>query len=86
MWKAVWNGAVVAESAETKLMEGNRYFPPDTIHRHFFQQSQTHTTCFWKGKASYYDLVVDGHINRDAAWYYPATQAAAKVIEGHIAF
>jgi uncharacterized protein (DUF427 family) len=86
MWKAVWNEAVVAESAETKLVEGNRYFPPAAIHRHFFRESQTHTTCFWKGEASYYDLIVDGQINRDAAWYYPATQASAKVIEGHIAF
>ena len=86
MWKAIWNGAVLAESREPKRVEGNWYFPPGSIHGEYFQQSQTQTTCFWKGVASYYDVVVDGQLNRDAAWYYPETKRAARAIEGHVAF
>lgn len=84
--KAIWNGAVLAESEEPKLVEGNCYFPPESIHSEYFQHSHTHSTCFWKGVAGYYDVVVAGRVNRDAAWYYPDTKHAAKVIEGYVAF
>jgi uncharacterized protein (DUF427 family) len=86
MMKAIWNGAVLAESEEPKLVEGNWYFPPESIHSEYFQHSHTHSTCFWKGVASYYDVVVYGRVNRDAAWYYPETKHAAKAIEGYVAF
>ena len=84
--KATWNGKVLAESQDTIAVEGNEYFPPDSIKTEFFQPSQTHTVCGWKGTASYYDIVVDGDINGDAAWYYPETKDAAKEIEGYVAF
>lgn len=84
--KAIWNGAVIAESGVTIEVEGNQYFPPDTVSREYLRESGTHTTCPWKGQASYYDLVVDGEVNRDAAWYYPSASTAAKKIEGYIAF
>jgi uncharacterized protein (DUF427 family) len=86
MWKAIWNGTILAESDETKLVEGNHYFPAETINREYFRDSDTHTTCFWKGVASYYDVHVDGQVNRDAAWYYPETKGAAKAVEGYVAF
>jgi uncharacterized protein (DUF427 family) len=86
MPKAVWNGAVLAESANTEVVEGNHYFPPDSIHSEYFQDSSTHTTCPWKGVASYYSIVVDGQTNKDAAWYYPTPKDAAKNISGYIAF
>jgi len=84
--KATWNGAVLAESDTTVEVEGNQYFPPDTINGQYFQPSDTHTICPWKGEASYYNLVVDGQINKDAAWYYPSTKPAADEIKDHIAF
>lgn len=84
--KATWNGKVLAESQDTIAVEGNEYFPPDSINTEFFQPSQSHTVCGWKGTASYYDIVVDGEINGDAAWYYPETKDAAREIEGYIAF
>ncbi len=84
--KAIWNGTVLAESDNTIVVEGNHYFPPDSIHRHYFKPSDSHTICFWKGQASYYHIEVDGQINRDAAWYYPATKAAAREIQGYVAF
>ena len=71
MAKAIWNGAVVAESDNCEIVEGNYYFPPDTIKAEYFQPSNTHTICSWKGEASYYTLRVDGQDNKDAAWYYP---------------
>lgn len=86
MPKAIWNGAVIAESDKCEVVEGNQYFPPDAIHKEYFQESSTHTTCPWKGVASYYNVVVDGQVNKDAAWYYPQTKEAAKNIEGYIAF
>jgi uncharacterized protein (DUF427 family) len=86
MPKAVWNGAVLAESAKTEVVEGNHYFPPDAIRREFFQESSHHTVCPWKGTASYYDVVVNGQVNKDAAWYYPAPKDAAKNIAGYVAF
>lgn len=87
MPRAIWNGQVVADSPHTdEMVEGNHYFPPDTIQVEYFQPSQTHTTCGWKGEASYYDLVVNGQVNRDAAWYYPDPLPAAADIKGYIAF
>jgi uncharacterized protein (DUF427 family) len=84
--KAVWNGAILAESDETIVVEGNHYFPSETANREYFRESNTHTVCPWKGTASYYDIIVDGNVNRDAAWTYPAASKAAKRIEGYIAF
>jgi uncharacterized protein (DUF427 family) len=84
--KAVWNNTVLAESDETRIVEGNHYFPPGAIYQQFFRSSETHTVCGWKGTASYYDVVVNGETNRDAAWYYPETKQEAKEIEGCIAF
>ena len=84
--KATWNGKVLAESDETVVVEGNHYFPAGSINTEFFQPSETHTMCPWKGTASYYDVVVDGNTNSDAAWYYPETKDAAKEIEGYVAF
>lgn len=69
--KATWNGVIIAESSETILIEGNHYFPPSSVKREFLRESDTHTTCFWKGEASYYDVIVNGQVNEDAAWYYP---------------
>jgi uncharacterized protein (DUF427 family) len=86
MPKATWNGVVLAESSKTEIVEGNHYFPPDAIDKQYFQESSTHTTCPWKGIASYYDVVVDGQVNKDAAWYYPAAKEKAKNIEGYVAF
>jgi uncharacterized protein (DUF427 family) len=86
MARATWNGAVIAESDRFEVVEGNVYFPPDAVNATYLQPSQTHTVCGWKGTASYYDLVVDGQINRDGAWYYPTTSDAAKNVEGYVAF
>lgn len=86
MAKAVWKGQVIAESDNYEVVEGNVYFPPDKIKKEFFEESQTHTTCPWKGLASYYDVVVDGERNKDAAWYYPDPSDAAKQIKGYVAF
>lgn len=84
--KATWKGAVLAESDETVVVEGNHYFPADSLRREHFRESETHTHCPWKGEASYYDVVVGDEVNRDAAWYYPAPKEAAKEIEGRVAF
>jgi uncharacterized protein (DUF427 family) len=84
--KATWNGAVLAESDKTIVIEGNHYFPPDTINREYFQNSSTHSTCPWKGEASYYDVLVDGQVNKDAAWYYPEPKPAADEIKDRVAF
>jgi len=86
MAKAIWNGVVIAESEKTLMVEGNHYFPPDTINRDFLKETTTHTTCPWKGLASYYTIVVDGKENKDAAWVYPEPKPAAKEIKDHIAF
>ena len=88
MPKATWNGAVLAEcdAAKTQLVEGNVYFPPEAVNMAYFRDSQTHTVCPWKGVASYFDVVVDGKTNKDAAWYYPETKDAAKHVRGHVAF
>jgi uncharacterized protein (DUF427 family) len=84
--KAIWNGAVLAESDKTVVVEGNHYFPPESVHRKYFQDSAHHTECGWKGTASYFTLEVDGQRNENAAWYYPAPKDAAKNIAGHVAF
>jgi len=84
--KAIWNGATLADSAQTVVVEGNHYFPGDSIKTEHFRRSETHTTCHWKGEASYYDVVVDGKTNKDAAWYYPNPSEAAKQIKDHVAF
>jgi uncharacterized protein (DUF427 family) len=84
--KATWKNAVLAESNDTVVVEGNHYFPAESIHREHFRDSATHTTCPWKGEASYYHVVVNDEVNKDAAWYYPNPQEAAKNIEGHVAF
>ncbi len=84
--KAIWNGQVIAESTDTIVVDGNHYFPHEKIHPEYFRSSDTHTTCYWKGIASYYTLVVDGKENQDAAWYYPHAQDKAKYFEGRVAF
>lgn len=84
--KAVWNNAIIAESNDTVIVEGNYYFPPDSVNTQFLRESGTHTLCSWKGKASYYDVVVNDAINRDAAWYYPEPQEKALNIKNRVAF
>ncbi|MGA7951918.1 MAG: DUF427 domain-containing protein [Gloeobacterales cyanobacterium] len=86
MPKAIWNGVILAQSDQCEQVEGNYYFPPDSINSEYFKESATHTTCPWKGVASYYNLEVNGQVNKDAAWYYPSTKDAAKNIRGYIAF
>ena len=86
MPKATWRGTTLAESDEGIVIEGNYYFPPQSIRRAHFRSSTTHTTCPWKGEASYYDIEVNGEVNKDAAWYYPAPKHAAKSIAGYVAF
>lgn len=84
--KAVWNNAVIAESDEVVRVEGNCYFPPSSVNSEFLHQSATHTVCPWKGEASYYDIEVNGEVNRDAAWYYPEPKDKAAHIKNYIAF
>ena len=84
--RAVWNGAVLAESDETVVVEGNHYFPAEALNGAFFAPSDHHTTCPWKGVASYKTVVVDGRENANAAWFYPAPKDAAREIAGHVAF
>lgn len=84
--KAIWNGAVIAESDATVVVEGNHYFPSDSVNREYLRDSAHQTRCPWKGMASYYTLEVDGETNPDAAWYYPEPSEAAAQIRDHIAF
>jgi uncharacterized protein (DUF427 family) len=84
--QASWNGAIIAASERCEVVEGNQYFPVDAVKREFLRPSDTHTVCGWKGTASYYDVVVDGQTNKDAAWYYPDPKPAASNIKGYIAF
>jgi uncharacterized protein (DUF427 family) len=86
MPKAIWNGAVLADSDRCEVVEGNYYFPPESINRKYFRESDKHTTCSWKGVASYYDVLVERQINKDAAWYYPAPKEAAEHIASYVAF
>lgn len=84
--KAKWNNQIIAESDKTTLVENNHYFPVNSIKKEYFEKNSTHTTCPWKGEASYFDIVVDNEKNNDAAWYYPNPKDAAKHIKGMIGF
>ena len=84
--KAIWNQQVIAESDDTVVVEGNHYFPPDSVQREFLQDSTTTTICPWKGTANYYTLMVDGQSNPDAAWFYTDPKPAANQVRGRIAF
>lgn len=84
--KAIWKDTVIAESPKTIVIENNHYFPPDTIKRQYFKESDTKTLCPWKGTASYYNVEIDGNKNSDAAWFYPEPKNAAEEIRDHVAF
>ena len=84
--RAIWNGKVLAESERYESVEGNVYFPPQSVRREYLRESSTRTVCPWKGVAHYYSLEVDGKSNPDAAWYYPEPKAAASKIRDHVAF
>jgi uncharacterized protein (DUF427 family) len=84
--KAVWNGTLLAESSDTIVVEGNHYFPPESIHREFFKESPTRSSCPWKGEAYYFTIEAGDEQNKDAAWYYPHPKDAAKNISGYVAF
>lgn len=86
MAKAIWNGKVIAESDDTVIVEGNKYFPESSIKKEYFSESNTHTVCPWKGTASYYTITVDGSENPDACWYYPTPKDAARGIKDRVAF
>ena len=86
MATARWNGEIIAESDQTTIVEGNHYFPVESVRAEYLRDSDTHTICPWKGTASYYHLEVDGQVNRDAVWYYPTPKDAAKEITGRVAF
>ena len=84
--QAKWHGTVIADSDDTVVVEGNHYFPPESIKKEYFRDSSTHSTCPWKGLASYYDVVVNDEVNKDAAWYYPEPKEAAAQIKDRVAF
>ncbi|MEW7984968.1 MAG: DUF427 domain-containing protein [Candidatus Thiodiazotropha sp.] len=84
--KAIWNGGLLAESNRTLIVEGNHYFPPDSLNREYFRNSDTTSLCAWKGMASYYTICIGDKINPDAAWYYPSPSSAAAEIRNHVAF
>jgi uncharacterized protein (DUF427 family) len=84
--KAIWNGKVIAESEVYEMVEGNVYFPEETVKKEYLKPSDTHTVCPWKGIASYYHIEVEGKVNHDAAWFYPDPKPAAMMIKDHIAF
>ena len=84
--KAIWNDVVLAESDDTVVVEGNHYFPAESLRREYFRDSDLHSVCPWKGTASYYDVVVGDAVNAGAAWYYPTPKAAAQEIAGRVAF
>ena len=86
MAKVTWNGAVLAESDQCEVVEGNQYFPPESLNQDYFQPIDKTTVCGWKGTANYYDIVVDGQVNPGAAWYYPEPKSAASNIKGYVAF
>lgn len=86
MAKASWNGAILAQSDVYEVVDGNVYFPASAINKEYFSDSETHSVCPWKGEASYYNVEVEGEVNKDAAWSYPFTKDAAKNIEGKVAF
>jgi len=84
--KAIWNEVVLAVSDKTVVIEGNHYFPIESLNKEYFKEVESHTVCHWKGKASYYDVVVDKDVNKDAAWYYPEPSGLAKVVKDRVAF
>ena len=84
--KAIWKNVTLAESNKTIVIEGNHYFPPDSLNKEYFQESNTHTTCPWKGVASYYNIMVKEDVNKDAAWFYPESKEKAQEIKNYIAF
>ena len=84
--KAIWKNVTLAESNKTIVIEGNHYFPPDSLNKEYFQESNTHTTCPWKGVASYYNIMVKEDVNKDAAWFYPETKEKAQEIKNYVAF
>jgi len=84
--RAIFNGAVIAESEDTVVVEGNHYFPPESLRREYFTESRAHTLCFWKGIAFYYTVTVDGVSSRDAAWYYPHPSPLARKMKDRVAF
>tara|TARA_R110002124_G_scaffold11165_1_gene53871 strand:+ start:321 stop:602 length:282 start_codon:yes stop_codon:yes gene_type:complete len=84
--KAIWNDQIIAESDDTIIIENNHYFPKESVNETFIKSTDSHTVCPWKGQAHYYDLVVNGNINNDAAWYYPAPSLAAQHIKDYVAF
>ena len=86
MPKAIWNGQVIADSQDTIVVEANHYFPPDSVNRELLHESEQQTVCGWKGTASYFDVVVDGQTNKDAAWYYASPKEAVSNIRDHVAF
>lgn len=86
MAKAIWNDIVIAESETYETVEGNIYFPSDSINKEYLKESDTHSTCYWKGEASYYDIEVNGKINKDAAWYYSDPKSKAENIKDYVAF
>ena len=86
MAKAIWNGQIIAESDSTEIIEGNHYFPADSIKQEFFTESDTRSICPWKGDASYYNIVVDGKTISDAGWYYPNPKPDAANIKNYVAF
>ena len=86
MVKAIWNGAVIAESENCEFIENNYYFPPSDVNKQYLKQSETQSTCPWKGEAYYYDVIVNDEVNKDAAWYYPHPKPAAKKIKDYVAF
>ena len=86
MTKAQWNGVILAQSDNYEKVEGNIYFPPESLHREYFRDSDTATRCLWKGEAKYHDIAVNGKVNSDAAWYYPSPSRLAKKIQNHVAF
>lgn len=86
LWQAIWNGTVIAESDRVRRVEGNVYFPPDSVRREYLAPATRTTLCLWKGKARYYDVQVDGIANPAAAWYYPHPSPLARRIKDHVAF
>ncbi|MDJ0345390.1 DUF427 domain-containing protein [Streptomyces sp. H10-C2] len=86
MMRAVWNGTVIAEAAHTVVVEGNHYFPPESLHREYFTESRAKSLCPWKGIASYYTVCVGDEVNPNAAWYYPHPSPFARRIKNHVAF
>jgi uncharacterized protein (DUF427 family) len=86
MLRAIWNGAVIAEAPQTVRLEGNHYFPPESVNKEYVRSSDTTTVCPWKGVARYYHVVANGEVNPDAAWYYPKPSPLARKIKNHVAF